>query len=259
MANVRNAVESAFGPLDEGKRFSVFKALNGQIVDDPSHSLKYVHAFQKAQRLFYIQNDATKVNWYTVINLEEVIAISTLIDNAAMGCDHLKVKDSVHWRTIYDVKDYEFQHKLGAVFKPKAMPGVPCFECGLILPLHIIEIDHHKPQSGGLEQAIIKVLRNIGWGLTLAPGKGEFARATRQTTLAPIPTKAERVPSGIAATSTLQERYTLTEVGVIYLSILVAVFGQNGLWNYFMNSAFNLKPICSSCNKRKSDSLKNIA
>lgn len=113
--------------------------------------------------------------------------------------------------------------------------GIPCWKCGIFIPVQAIQIDHSRPQAGEPMEAVAKFFRHKG--LTVGGPKGSKGRAT----------------VGIlgAAPGTLNDRYTLNAVGRMIFQLIVAAGAKDELIKVSMNSYANLRPLCAQCNTRR--------
>lgn len=195
------------------------------------------------------------------------------VNNYASDGAHRSVKDNAPWKKIYRVDTYPLTHMdtTGAV-ATRQTRACPCYNCGFLTPMENIEIDHHKPQVGGGDQAILKVFRHLG--MTDAAGHGKLS--TQNNALirsgikrfihigdgTPQSPKNNPIGAGFIALQgdqdALRARYTLDGSGIIVLSLAIAITGHQDLQTRCLNSYVNLRPLCGACNGRKSNSIKVI-
>ncbi len=147
----------------------------------------------------------------------------------------------------------------------------PCQDCGLVLPLSRVSVDHVRPQTGGENESVVKVLRVLGLtvlgssgtkGQQLAQGvqaavhdkggagQGMF-RLQMERNLAPIPTKPGRGQKAPTSHQTKVDRYSLTWEGALFYSVVKALGAEKELQVRCMHSLVNLRPVCSSCNSSR--------
>jgi hypothetical protein len=110
--------------------------------------------------------------------------------------------------------------------------GIPCWGCGLFLPIQAIQIDHSRPQAGEPMEAVAKYFRHKG--LTVGGPKGVKGQATLGGTT-PAP-------------QTVNERYTLNALGRMIYQLIVSAGAKDLLMKVSMNSYANLRPMCAQCN-----------
>lgn len=216
--------------------------------------------------------------------------------------DYKLVKTYSMWRKMYLVMKYPMpryirhseridergEKGLEVTISTVDLEGCPCHNCGYIVDLESIQIDHHKPKSGGGEQAIIKAFRHLG--LT----KGEPAGGLGQTGNSKLmlshfakfdkkrnpflPKQKEEhlqllertkgiAPRGrgkgeyldeISKDTKRQERYDLTATGIVILNFMIKSITFPKVERAFIHNLLNLRPLCSHCNGSKSNRIKNI-
>lgn len=180
------------------------------------------------------------------------------VDAAYQSTEYRRVLKNDNWRKMFQVSQRNVNQIVGTTLTSTPQDTMPCYNCGLVLPLDHMTIDHHKPQAGGEDRAILKVLRNIDARLTHAPGSGGVATAYRTQQFQPLPTKAskgEDESNGSGA----DYRYTLNPTGMLFLSVAIAASGRDKVARYCMHSMFNLKPYCAKCNIRKSNKITDLS
>jgi hypothetical protein len=152
---------------------------------------------------------------------------------------------SVPWRTFYNVANRVLMYldKAGAPLGP--VPNtetVACYDCGLVLPLANITVDHQRPQGGNPYEPVVKVFRAMGLTVAAAAGpKGTHFSAMQ------VPHVGGVAGAGMG---TRQAKYTLNDVGKIYYTIAdsCGVLKDNTLTTACMNHIVNLRPLCNACN-----------
>lgn len=188
-------------------------------------------------------------NWHNVpgvpnITLAHVTAFVNFIRNNSFATgQHRQVLNNVAWRTFYHVgpRVLTWIGQTGLPLAPAPNGDtVPCFDCGLVLPLRNIEIDHQRPQAGNRHEPVAKVFRALG--LTVdGPGgdKGVNVFANHGASVAGLAS---------ANTGNHASKYTLNDVGQIYYTIAdwsgVLLVMEEACMNHFVN----LRPLCSACN-----------
>jgi hypothetical protein len=153
--------------------------------------------------------------------------------------------NSVPWRTFYNVANrvLTYLDQAGAPLAPAPNPEtVACYDCGLVLPLHNITVDHQRPQGGNQHEPVAKVFRAMGLTVDAAAGpKGTHFSAAQ------VPLVGGVAGAGVG---TLQAKYTLNDVGKIYYTIAdwCGVLADQTMTTACMNHIVNLRPLCNACN-----------
>ncbi len=189
--------------------------------------------------------------------------VAQAIDAAYVGASHGKVKDSPIWAAIYGYQantPYPFINAAGtgATLSQSTMP---CHNCGIVLPVDCVQVDHHMPQANGESLYTLKVMRALD--LTTAPatgGKGlgpMMAGGLASVRLAP---KARaRGDYDHLENPSAAAKWTTNDKGSAFLSLMVMVGAGADVERMCMNSLFNLVPLCPACNRVKSDWVKPLA
>ncbi|WP_147297860.1 hypothetical protein [Trinickia dinghuensis] len=178
------------------------------------------------------------------VSLTQIQAFERIIsDHACNFGDHRAIMDLDKWKDFYHLEDRTISYvdKANQAVPPVAEPTVPCYDCGIVLPLKNITIDHQRPQAGNELEPLCKVFRAMG--LTIdgpAKGKGLDAVATWRGQV-----------GGLAcqATNTRDAKYTLNDVGTIYYTLCDAASQYGELINDCFDHYINLRPLCGACNK----------
>jgi hypothetical protein len=207
---------------------------------------------------FLLQTNAYGAEPLCSLTVDALKDIARRVDEAYMTGKYRSVLNKAEWRTMFQVSQRSVNRIEGTTLTSTPQDTMPCYKCGLVLPLDHITIDHHKPQAGGEHAAVLKVLRNIAVGLTAAPGHGGVATAFRTGQFQPLPTKASRGSDEVNMNRP-EGRYTLTPKGILFLSVAVAASSPNDVTRYCMHSLFNLKPYCFKCNILKSNRLTDLS
>lgn len=126
----------------------------------------------------------------------------------------------------------------------------PCMVCGIVLPIRLLSIDHKRPQTGGYNEAILKVFRVMG--LTKEGPQGPKGIALQTNNIVSIGTKPTR--QKLSGTS-LDDRYTLNDKGIVFYSLAVQL-NENILEEECMHNLVNLAPLCQFCNSSRSNATK---
>ncbi|KAF7555600.1 hypothetical protein G7Z17_g2054 [Cylindrodendrum hubeiense] len=144
-----------------------------------------------------------------------------------------------------------------------------CTNCGVVLPVRLLQMDHQRPKIGGQIEAVVKVMRILQ--LTLEEPRGPKCRQlhnafieakkhptnpwilifTHQNfltgTIKPTQLREESPPGN------LDDRYTLNNRGSVLYAIL-RHFGMGDLLDIcLVNGIANIRPLCSACNGGRSN------
>lgn len=261
MTKLVNQIQSAFTQAGDGAVVAAYNSFNGIISVDTRAEL-VLHkrvpldlstvTLREKQQTFGVQRNLHSMQ------LGFVKEIAAWIDAMYMTSKYRKVLDDPNWRALFQVRPRTVNYIHGtAAAETDDEDTMPCYRCGIVLPVSHITVDHHKPQTGGQAQAVLKNLRNMGYQLTHAPGKGAVATAYMSGQFQAIPTKSApgQPPQEDHA---LAERYTLTDRGITFLSAIIAASSEQRVIDLCMHSAFNLKPFCAKCNIGKSNQLTDL-
>lgn len=191
------------------------------------------------------------------ISLDEVVKIGKALDSAYMTTDYRKVFLNATWKQLFNVQNRDFGYIRGVTLVTASEESLPCRKCGILLPSSHMTIDHKKPQSGGEDQAILKVLRGLHENLTALPGHGKFATAYREGTTTALPVSVDEAEQPSNAFEK-ERRYTLTHRGGTVLAVLIAATDKQTVLNACMHSVFNLRPYCAKCNISKSNVITDL-
>lgn len=261
---------------NSGAVWSAYNTYNGQIVKESRGeiTLSSKHGFDVKKSSITLRESTFsfggKKNLHSLSG-EFLLDIAARIDSFYMTTKYRNVLKDTNWGKLFQVEDRAVNYIKGTELKTPSEPTMPCYSCGLVLPVGHITIDHHKPQVGGQHQAVIKCLRNIGYNLTHDPGKGGVANAYYFNNFQALPTKSAPPPlptqsNGSEMDFTIDvvdnrkpERYTLSDRGITFLSVAVAASGLDELIARSMHSVFNLKPYCAKCNIKKSNQITDLS
>lgn len=153
-----------------------------------------------------------------------------------------KVKEVEIWQKVYDYKKRHLVYD----GTNKWQDSVYCDGCRILLRSDCVTVDHHKPQSGGGVQAVLKIFRALG--LTQAGPKGHMGKQ--------IWKKSSYIrDTDLAAPGTQAKRYAVNETGALFFSLVQWVGGWAELEENCLNHVLNLRPMCIHCNTSKGASL----
>ncbi len=151
------------------------------------------------------------------------------------------------WRGLYNVqvRPLTYRNRDDTVKPTPPAETVACYDCGIVLPLSHIDIDHQRPKGGkkviaNANEPVCKCFRAMG--LTKGGSKGlKGASLLAQFALA--------VGGAAAAVGTDVDRYTLSDVGQIYYTLINEQGDRTTLEQLCLNHIANLRPLCGVCNK----------
>jgi hypothetical protein len=178
-----------------------------------------------------------------VVTTAHVTSFVGIIQRSFAHNQHRNVlTQNVDWRTFYHVaaRALTYIDNGGAAMVVAPADTVPCFDCGLVLPLANIHIDHQRPQAGNELEPICKVFRAMGLTIDGPSGpKGTHAIATWRGQVNGL---------GSAGVNTRAAKYTLNDVGKMYYTLAHDAGELPTLKTACMNHVINLRPLCSACN-----------
>lgn len=190
----------------------------------------------------------------------QATAFAKTIDQLNVGANHLLVKNNATWRQIYKLGTRNVAYMLAnGTTTAKAESTMPCHNCGVILPLEFLQIDHHMPQAGGSDLHILKTLRALGMTTQAASGsKGQALAGGNLSALVVNPKARDRSYDHLLTASN-QNKWTTNARGDAFLTLFESVNGRTDLARMCMNTILNLVPLCPECNRVKSDWVKPTA
>ena len=194
---------------------------------------------------FRLMNNGTEIFYIT---REQLRAFFKFVQNNTYD-NYREVKGNNLWRTIYKVnlKNFDTWDSKTGTSGNKPYQSTYCQKCGLMLPLRNLTIDHQKPQQGGdisKFQAMIRIFRALG--LTCETGAGEKNRHIQSQFAASVGGDTILIPLNQKISE--GNRYSLTDKGALYYSILKIFDQVNQMKLMAMNHVVNLRPMCAPCN-----------
>jgi hypothetical protein len=223
--------------------------------------------------VYTADEDGIYLNNNILLSVKSALQIAQSLDFYAtnVGKHREMLISNPRWQRFYQVAQRNLPYVIGNQQQFKPVLTVPCVACGVCLPTSIIEVDHQRPQSGGEQHAVCKALRPLD--LTIASPHGTKGLALQKDFRNPIGIKAAwgstkkpvvKEPKGVAISRTSQlpvlksgsdkaKRYTLNSTGSAFLSLFEKAGALPQLENACMNSFANLRPLCPTCNKAKSN------
>jgi hypothetical protein len=233
-----------------------------------SKKLNCKFCYSKADMGFkYIDNGNPGLG---VFYTNDAIEVADSIGRSSYYGNHRDVKKDKDWLKLCDCQLQPMAGKFGSNWDKLYLDVIPCYYCGLGLPLNLIEVDHwfeqEKHQSGAI-QAILKVFRASKHTLTLGAATGKKGlqyEAILTGKVATIATRASLLNKGTTWNYSLNnlredlvdKKRQLSVNGLIMLSILYhatedSITVLDSFYQMFMNHCINLVPACPNCNKLK--------
>jgi hypothetical protein len=161
---------------------------------------------------------------------------------------------------LYGTRLVRMEVKFEDDWRSEEVLCMPCYFCGLALPLNIIEVDHWYEQTSGKVGALIKVLRAVNMGLTTGDASGKRGpQWSAGGPLKEIPTRNKGTKINDGQINTLRQnaeigtKQSLSGEGKLFCSVAYGAFSESSASfdNYFVHSLVNLSPACGACNKLK--------
>lgn len=234
--------------------YEMVTIVNGNVVYQQPRQRRIFIAANTQQVTLQHQPGGAGTPWTAVggvapVTLAQVTAFVNIIVNDSFNNNyHRRVIHNAGWRAIYSVAPRALlylAHGAAPCPKPPA-DTVACHDCGLVLPLANIDIDHQRPKVGNDYEPVCKVFRAMG--LTQAGPSGPKGGAVLATYAPSVGAVAPPASARNAAGAALYQKYTLTDRGQIFYS-LVHWAGQSMiLQERCLNHVINLRPLCGACN-----------
>lgn len=209
------------------------------------------------------------------ISLKDVKDIAHTFSDYSYTSDYREIIKDQQWLDLYGYGKQNIRYKFGTKWQDVNINVMPCYYCGLALPLTIIEVDHWFEKKGhgltGLMQAVIKVFRSLNTKqLMLVQGDSTGNKAAQfdadplraykvigtRGKLANTGDVAPNLNKLIIKINDIKAR-TLTDKGNFVLSILWGAthkqfnLNEDNFSRLFVNHFINLVPSCPACNKAK--------
>jgi hypothetical protein len=194
----------------------------------------------------------------TNLTFDRAKTFTDQIDKMYVGAQHTNVKQNKVWKALYQCDDRSvlFMDSGGAIVR-KYVSTVPCHNCGVVLPVESIEVDHQNPQVGG--RYVLKILRILGLTTAAATGTkagyyqahGGSRKGMKQEQINPSARTMGDSSYLTNATTTPAGKWTTTAEGSLLLSAFAYAGAMDDLDRFCMNSVLNLVPLCRACNGAK--------
>jgi hypothetical protein len=184
------------------------------------------------------------------------------IDEVNSGSAYTNVKNLSTWQHIYQVESryITYMNPAGHLV-PNFESSVPCHNCGVVLPMSFVQVDHYMPQAGSADYHVLKTLRAFGMTAMGPTGsKGLAAIAHNLGALVVNPKMRNRLFGHLKTTTTPGGKWTTNELGNAFLSLVVFAgpTAQADVSRMCRNSLLNLVPLCPQCNGIKNDQIRDI-
>lgn len=217
-----------------------------------------------------------------ILSYERAREFAKIIDGLYVGSKHADVKNSDLWRRMYLLERRPVKHcgSDGIVTDKNREETMPCHICGIVLPVSLVQVDHHMPQKGPADYYILKTLRALGMTERGASGKKSrlLDQGQRSAEVRVYPKDLRAGDVSRFEKSYTEEKWTTNDMGDAFLSLLnlavtpsplervtkavrsssssrsLSWFG--GVSAKFQNNILNLEPMCGECNGAKTDKTK---
>ncbi len=187
---------------------------------------------------------------------QQLLELLDGISRISVGSKHRDVLANEAWRTMYGYQGNVAFAAVNEFGGPTHAyePAMPCHNCGIMLPVFALEIDHRHAQVDDARQAMIKMMRALGHTKQGPSGhKGQYLR--NPTTVAPafIPPKHNR--RGGRSFEDAVEKSTISSEAesLIWCIGSLSDANQKKFVNACKNSLTNLRPMYRKCNGEKSN------
>lgn len=196
-------------------------------------------------------------NLLSNVDMGPIYGIAGVISRTAFATtQYANVTEAILFKAIYDVRDRPFFYVENGIDTQKNIESAPCMECGLLLPLRNLTVDHQRPQTGGALEAILKTFRAFGLTKEGPKGaKGQMILAHLRTGI-PLHPAVPKLGRGPLAGTSVVDRYTLSDEGAILYSFIIEGGNLEDLKSNCMHGLLNLRPLCGACNSGRGNPLK---
>lgn len=256
MINLKHIVERecARATLHKTHEFDVVTLASAQRVTKPNAQFRIT---KQGPEKFLMELVTTMPNAAVTLNLGPVYAYAGSITAIAFAkTQYGNVVDDPMFHKLYDVQDRFLSYIEDGATITRSTPSAPCMICGFILPLRNLTVDHQRPQTGGVNEAVLKTFR--AFGLTTEGPQGPKGRAilahiTQGIQVGAVATQPARAVLG---GTSLADRYTLSDIGTVLYSFVASAGETALLESQCMHGLLNLKPACGACNSARGNPLK---
>jgi hypothetical protein len=207
------------------------------------------------RRIRVVQNTTQAVlqrrvgpHWQDVLGVapvtrQQLVQFVAIIQQSYIDNQHRGVLQQAQWRALYHVgqRVLSYLGQNGLPLNPAPMVDtVACADCGLVLPLRNIDIDHQRPFAGNDREPVCKVFRAMGLTVGGPDGhKGQGVVAAYMAQVGGLPG---------AANAALGDKYTLNDRGEIFYTLVNWAGKSLIMEERCRNHIINLRPLCGACN-----------
>ena len=202
----------------------------------------------------------------TDLDYDGAKSFTNQIDKMYIGSEHTNVKQNKVWKKMYlcEKRTLSFIDSLGHTIQ-KYVTSMPCHNCGVLLPIESIEVDHQNPQVGG--RYVLKILRILGLTTAAATGfkgglyvlHGGNTSKLKTEQIYPNARSMGDASYLTTAATTAAAKWTTTAEGSLLLSAFAYAGAMDDLDRFCMNSVLNLVPRCRACNGAKGNLQRAVA
>jgi hypothetical protein len=261
MAKFRTAMEK-LQKDSVGDNYSGYTLTTTDLVEDNT-----VEMHRTDKQTFTLRNNNTKKK-IVDLDLDELLELAHDIDRSTYFGKYRDIIGDEEWLALYDYRRKPVAAKFGANWSTPMTKVIPCYYCGLALPLELIEVDHwceKENRDSGRVQAVLKVFRAIGNGLTVGQATGRKGSQSGAIMTGGVITPVATRNAGPALANynlnAVRDRFdvnkrNLSNDGQLALTALYVAMhpiSDEDFFRYFLNNFFNLVPACGSCNKAKNN------
>lgn len=178
------------------------------------------------------------------------------VSNISVGSKHRDVLGNVAWRTMYGYQEsvgFPAINELGTGTHAYES-AMPCHNCGIVLPVFALEIDHRHAQVDDARQAMIKMMRALGQTEQGPSGhKGRYL--LNPMTVVPQFIAPKHNRRGARSFEDAVAKSTISKLAesLIWCIGSLSEANQKKFINACKNSLTNLRPMCRKCNGEKSN------
>lgn len=251
-----NYVEFVTYTIDKGKTVAplgnVFRLVRAGSVGSFTYSIQ-VPDFSPGTWRMVLDND----DWNQMV--ERVDRMET--HNHYTENTYRNAKENLLFKQMYNIKKRDlkferFNDMLDAFEEfTQNVESFACVECGVLLPIGSLQVDHQRPKAQDRYEALVKALRTFGF--TEAGPKGQKGKILGSLTKFQVftndmsgrkPIKARFGGTRPDDGSTLEKRYTLNNPGIALVSMAHQKGDLDQIKTNYIHSIYNLRPMCAGCN-----------
>lgn len=204
--------------------------------------------------------------WNTVIDANGWKFIVDAVDkmeihNHYSEHTYRNVKNNLLFKEIYNIKQrdlkYERYNDMMGVWEEytQNQESFVCVECGVIMPVGSLQVDHQRPKAQDNYEAMVKAMRIFGLTENGPKGpKGQIIANLNNWQLytssvnGQLPVRARFGATRLNNGTTLNQRYALNNFGITLVSLARAHGSLDAVKTAYIHSLYNLRPLCAACN-----------